>query len=653
MGQILKIGRASITSFPDIAATLSILASDNKFDSWICNNLSNIVYMGNRGFSNAEPSGDYYDRAIQNPIFEAIPFLSNEKILKHTIQSFNHTFSDFIISSIDRGCYLFTNLNNYYFPFSQAFQQRYYDRPTFIYGYTDDRKVCIADFYHGRKYDYYQISFDEIEKAYSTSVNDYVYVINLADDCVCQIDLDYLKSDLFNYLESRGDVRKFSDKIRKSDLYPYFGISYYDELIKSIKLGTTEHTRTHTLHILCDHATLMNHKLDILWRSNIIASTSKYEKLKIEISEISELSMKCRNLNIKQWAIGTETPTFRDDSVRIMTELKDKSSQFTMNLLSEFKSKAFVNEFQNKSIISSWESIQCLSTTQYATKIMTEKPLKYYQENLLNEYVNIVNIDFDFIPLSTESIVIGFTQKDAKIVHFSNIPILIQVDANEFKVFNYGQYSNDVVLLCEKNRKYKINLDINLNTQKFDVTVSRLGDKWRIASSYLFNKSAKQPLNIGQICLYNATPDSFYIENLSVDGQKNYVGNTALLLEKGNATRYFGFETKKMSIELLQLNNKQNMINTINLANKSETVVTFQISQSKISLNKTVLDKQLNIISNLWYKVTVILDESSYCVLIDDKCICRDIPVMNESAVDRLILSTTGVLYIKKITVLQ
>ena len=649
MKKVLEIGTPLITSYTDIAATMAILATDTKYETWIYNNFNNIVYLCNTY------AGTFYDQYYpqRGYVFEQVPFLECNKIKKDFMNLFCRDFTDLIIKCIDDNNYVYTMLNNFYIPVSGSYNNTHINHDTFIYGYnTENQEVYIADFYNGNKYGFYKISFDAINNAYQKMEmiderESYIYVIKIKESYDydnLDVNVKFIKQGLKDFINSREDIRIHLEKTHWERHVLNFGISYFDNIINSFQIGTDSLT---SLYVFYDFSISLKKKLEFLHKKGVV---SNYYELHDFITNINHKCLILVNLYLKQRFKKNIIQEIKNILIEKIENIKNLYNEFISNFICDLREVVIVDNVPNNLFESKSDSVSLAPYTSTWKYKYTWK----YLENLTKEYTDIVNIEFDFIQfvLKTDA-TIGFTAKDEEPINLSFMPVVLRVnDKNElfFEVSDETWYSHDNKFQCKLNEKYHVNVVVDLNKQTYSVFVTHNNIKRQIAMDYKYQKNAPATTNIGRIFFSAYSLNDYKIENLIINGDDN-TGDISIKLENGSTTRNLDFNSSNISVELFLWNTDSKNINTIQLANEFENAVTVIFKNHEININNNKIEKEIP--TNCWNKFVIILDNDNYDIFVNDECIAKSLPSIEIKPVDRVNIDTTGVLFIKELRVFK
>lgn len=297
-----------ITTSPVIANLLSVLSSDKRTYTWICNNFNQIVYIKdqyNTDFKNLGTLFEHHPRE-NNTIYSELPFLKSNKIKKELLNNLCTDFGKFVIESINENYYIRVPLNLKYISISKNFMIKDVMHPTFIYGYdTDEQKIYLGEFYNSTKYDYYKLPIADIINAYNNSIKPNSIQLEYYEDIILFkinndyndyfIDTNLIKESLCDYIKMVDNTNKYKNSFRWRECSFYYGLSYYDELVKDIEYNQAD---LRSIHALYDYMKIISFKIELLFELGFITNVI-YKNLTAKIRTCIDLSLINRNKYIK------------------------------------------------------------------------------------------------------------------------------------------------------------------------------------------------------------------------------------------------------------------------------------------------------------------------------------------------------------------
>lgn len=146
--------------------------------------------------------------------FDIVEYIKNYPIVEHNKISLNFlrklglSTKEFIINAIDDGFYIYLLADHFHIKKSAHYQSSHNWHDLMIYGYNKEKSLFyIGEFFNGKKYDYYEVSFEEILNSIEASLKD-----NDFHDWLEGIHFLRLKQDIFGEINYHIPVIKVSVK---------------------------------------------------------------------------------------------------------------------------------------------------------------------------------------------------------------------------------------------------------------------------------------------------------------------------------------------------------------------------------------------------------------------------------------------------------
>lgn len=338
MSYILPVVYPPITSFPDVAQTLSILFTEKeRVLPWFMTHYMQLTALHpDNCIPDTMNLGSFLD------CFLPIDCEGWEEYLfpRDIINKKWGEFTDFLISCLNLHYYIQLSVNMYHFPCSPAYHTKNYMHFPLIYGYNQDtHQFLVGDFYKHSKYSFENVPLEEMELAYQTAtfedlkygkIYDYVYIVKLFKytpaKYIFNISEFLLKiRDYVNAMDSTH-YQEYNPKFKN---YKYVhGVAYYDAMADYINNYRCE---TKALHVLCDHKQSYLLRLDYLAENQYIRN-DQYEKLKTDCDDLYKTSLIIRNKYLKQALIKKNNYCF-EEIASMLLDLKEKDINFCNQLL--------------------------------------------------------------------------------------------------------------------------------------------------------------------------------------------------------------------------------------------------------------------------------------------------------------------------------
>ena len=289
--------------------TADLLATINMYEDatdWICSNFNQLVYGRKCSRDEKDSFGTMFESQAKenNIIFLELPFMKFNKIKKELVNELTSSFVEFLIKCINNDYYIRVPINYKYL--TEMKNEKDYIHTVLIYGYSIiAKKFYIADFHGGKKYGFYEYSFDDVENAYLnsfvlTSVYDefledvIVYKIR-TEELGTGIEIDKILKEMTDFINGVDSTCRYENSYRWRDYQFYYGINYFDELIKDIEYGDVKIT---ALHLLCDYFKMLRYKIGVLKDGNYMTEDI-YVNLLEQVEMCEKQSLFCRNSYLK------------------------------------------------------------------------------------------------------------------------------------------------------------------------------------------------------------------------------------------------------------------------------------------------------------------------------------------------------------------
>lgn len=292
-----------ITSYPAYACFLSILANYSKTDDWIFDKFINL-------WSHIDTNGDTPFRFGSWDYVKNCPFITFTKIKSDLLLSINNDIRHFIKSSIKNEYYVYMSYDKYYIKNTYAYNKYHSEHQMFIYGYDDEKQeYYIGEFFSGKKFDFYTISYTELEKAIDSDreINPTSFVeLYKYKDIDYDFDMELLRKNLMDYLYSDFSALSYENKnlqhiesqaIKKDNIT--FGVSYYDKLIELLEINLKQkidYYDVRPFHTLYDHKSLMVKRIEYLFKNKMLIED---KELLNQFKEIEDKVFELRNKFLK------------------------------------------------------------------------------------------------------------------------------------------------------------------------------------------------------------------------------------------------------------------------------------------------------------------------------------------------------------------
>lgn len=252
---------------------LGFLTQNNTYINRVWNVFINVTYkidIGKLDFI-ANPYNWFYDTPLE---IDGFVLENSWDVLK---ENYEKWLVDLIKSKIDKGKYIKASGDIYYIPFKAEYLKEHLQREIYIYGYDDNKLICLG------------FDKDGIVSENAIDINDFLLFIKknkfIGDKYRCEVDFYGIKQDLFYQIEP---------ETIKNELKNYLNASEHNDPPigeHAMKKATEELFNRITFYnngnFLLDYRDLMLKRLLILSKiKNLDKTIIEYEKIKTNWSKI-------------------------------------------------------------------------------------------------------------------------------------------------------------------------------------------------------------------------------------------------------------------------------------------------------------------------------------------------------------------------------
>lgn len=228
--KILKVGIPIIKTWQNLAFPLSIICTDNKSKDWFYSNFIHIYALESSMSNDLDISFNVqlYEDNIYN--------LYKETMMIETMKNFNSDIINIIINCINNNKYIITFIDEYYVPFSLAFQEWHFNHDFFIIGYKlPEKKLITMGYGNDSQYRIREVSFDNFNHAWSSehlNVSQPFQLYQWHDDNYMlpyKFDISFIKDSIAIYL-SGEDPLHYNKHIYNNDIKKVYGVFVYQKI---------------------------------------------------------------------------------------------------------------------------------------------------------------------------------------------------------------------------------------------------------------------------------------------------------------------------------------------------------------------------------------------------------------------------------------
>jgi hypothetical protein len=260
-------------------------------------------------------------------------WFTKEKVFSIQLLRLSPKFTTFqnidIISIIEecltKGIYIYGFYNEKYIPGKSAYKKTDYNHEYIIYGFDSNKKIFVSIGYsNSGKYEEFEISYEDyMESICHMSVFD-IYLIELNKDFDYKLDINYIITDLEEYLSSIN-----SREENKSKLY---GLKCWRQFIENIQLRIKENKDIDLRHskLFYEHKMLMKKRLEYLYELGYINSFEMYNNI-LNFAETAHLLSVKYNMK--------KMDSIIEDIIELYLNSLDLEEKVLLTFLKEIKEK--------------------------------------------------------------------------------------------------------------------------------------------------------------------------------------------------------------------------------------------------------------------------------------------------------------------------
>jgi len=324
---VLPVAYPEVISYTTHAHMFSLFSDHEESLIWFYNNFIQLSMM------RAEPHRSFLDFDINSYLFadfmQKCPLIDSYKIPFAFIESRFSSFSEFAISSINEGFYIYFYVDMYEISlYKDYYQNTHRGHDLMLFGYNKVKSTFeVADFF-GSNYGFASASFDEINNGYNGCSNllDSLFkgIILFKKSHLVQTNLDISKvKRLFvDYVNSTNNTSAID---KKTFLYPMeyiYGVEIYDMLIAKVNNNCAD---IRDFCLLFDHKKILCGLVAQLAKEGILRKHIFIESFSI----IKDKTLILRNIMLKNRITNKENK----DKIVCMLQQIESSEQTLLNAL--------------------------------------------------------------------------------------------------------------------------------------------------------------------------------------------------------------------------------------------------------------------------------------------------------------------------------
>lgn len=247
----LPITEPLIKGYNHHAFLFSIISKSENCLPWIYSNFIQLV------FDNNNQKLDF----LRSPFWTA-PCIDYELFYKDKFINNNINIIEYIVSSINKGYYFHTKVNEYYIPNRRSYGKQDFDHGIFIYGYNKEKRLFhIFGFDKNSILRETEIKFNQLLNAFKKSGKNYkVIFFKKKNDFVGLFNKNWTIKQFEDYLYSKNTYER-NEYISCNFNNLVYGFNTYNSVISSIQSDKLD---IRHLHILWEHKKIMKYRLNYI-----------------------------------------------------------------------------------------------------------------------------------------------------------------------------------------------------------------------------------------------------------------------------------------------------------------------------------------------------------------------------------------------------
>lgn len=324
--KILAITKPPANGYQFYSYPLAIILNHEESYPWFYSNFIQLAFDKNI-FAPVPLCFYMYDYACN-------PWLNVHRLQRETFSMLDKEIVDFVVDSIDRGYYVYLNVDEYFIPDRGDYQKKHFSHDTLVYGYDLGlRTLKILGFNKVGAYESSEVSFNEFSQSYhyldkiENNCNQiYLYQYNQAGKY--DFNAKLVKETLEDYLYSRNTSERFSMIAEPWDRA--YGMESYEYLQKYFQnlLANKVHTDIRLLHILWEHKSCMKLRTEYMYENGFIENPNDVETAKL----IEHKAFMVKKLFLKYFL--TEKKEIIETVSQLTDEIKELEAVFIEDLIS-------------------------------------------------------------------------------------------------------------------------------------------------------------------------------------------------------------------------------------------------------------------------------------------------------------------------------
>ena len=331
--KVLSCAEPMISSYPHHSCYMSVLGNDDNYIKAILD-----AYIP-LSFNASYRRLDFSIGIDVVEFMEHLPFLEGKYVDRKFIRQYNIKYTDYIKENITSDYYVYLLVDYYYISINTAcFKKHHRIHDLFIYGYDDKKNVFLAkDFLDGRKYDSFEVSYEEMEQAASNlelerdwlrGIKSYKRKSMIHEEIFFHTPVIF--DEIIKYVNGeKSGYASFNDIRKRQDCQYYYGVNIYDQIMIecTYRYENEEIMDARCFHILFEHKKCL---LSICQNLNKDYKLNNVSDILEQFQNILNISYILRNMSLAYNVHASEKSyksilkflaLMRDEETKAMTSL--------------------------------------------------------------------------------------------------------------------------------------------------------------------------------------------------------------------------------------------------------------------------------------------------------------------------------------------
>ncbi|QUI24691.1 hypothetical protein HZI73_21360 [Vallitalea pronyensis] len=326
---VLPLKYPPITCYEEQANILSILLNDERTLPWIYSNYIHSEVYEHQG---QETKVHFYKIPCDWLKIDSVPFSLVEKM--------GTTLDDFLMKAIDLGYYVRFTIDAFHIPSYEV--DFHYPHHIMVHGYDQSKKKYhIADNFKLGKYSYEECTFQDMNNAYLSGVQEKVVIknpvfnlISLKKDFKYQFDIEFVSNALEAYITSANisllHMRQ-NEQHKKNWQYGFAQYRFLQNQIDNL-MNNEYFSGIRSFQFLFDHNSMMLDRIAYMGNSGFLKDSETHYK---DYTVINKKCMTIRSFIIK-YALSPNNKTLVK-AKSLLSQIEESERKILQSLIKDLR----------------------------------------------------------------------------------------------------------------------------------------------------------------------------------------------------------------------------------------------------------------------------------------------------------------------------